>query len=162
MILSPNRAEIGIAITRGKADLFGEGGVIPRQCVKRALIEADEVDFIDGDDHVPDSEQRADERMPPRLDQDALASVNQHDCELGVRGAGCHVAGVLLMARRIGHDEGAPRGGKETVGDVNGDALLTLGLQSVDQKREIDILAGRAVARGILDQARHLVVEDQF
>ena len=31
------------------------------------------------------------------------------------------------------------------VGDVDGDALLALGLEAVDQQREIDVLAGGAV-----------------
>ena len=52
---------------------------------------------------------------------------------------GRHVAGVLLVARRVGDDELALVGGEEAVGDVDGDALLALGFQPVDQKREIDI-----------------------
>ena len=34
---------------------------------------------------------------------------------------------------------------EEAVGDVDGDALLALGLEAVDQQREIDVVAGRAV-----------------
>ena len=123
---------------------------------------ADQVDLIDGDDDVPDAKQRTDQGMPPGLHQHALARIDQDDGELRVRGAGRHVAGVLLVPRRVGHDERALRGGEEPVGDVDGDALLALGLEPVDQEREVDVLAGRAVPRGILDQARHLVLEDEL
>ncbi len=43
--------------------------------------------------------------MAARLDQHALARVDQDDGEVGSRGAGDHVAGVLLVARGIGDDE---------------------------------------------------------
>jgi hypothetical protein len=48
------------------------------------------------------------------------------------------------VARRVGDDELALVGGEEAVGDVDGDALLALGLQAVDQQREVDVLALRA------------------
>ena len=57
---------------------------------------------------------------------------------VGGRGAGDHVARVLLVARRVGDDELALVGGEEAVGDVDGDALLALGRQAVDQQREVD------------------------
>jgi hypothetical protein len=40
---------------------------------------------------------------------------------------------------RVGHDESAPRRGKIAIGDVDGDALLALGLQAIEQQGEIDI-----------------------
>ena len=43
-----------------------------------------------------------------------------------IGGAGRHVAGVLLVARRVGDDEGALLGREIAVGDVDG-ALLALG-----------------------------------
>ena len=90
----------------------------------------------------------------------ALPRVDQHDGEIGGRGAGRHVAGVLLMAGRVGDDELAARGREEAVGDVDGDALLALGLQAVDQQREIDVLAGRAVRLRIALERGELVLED--
>ena len=83
--------------------------------------------------------------MAPRLRQHALARIDQHDGEVGGRGAGRHVARVLLMAGRVGDDELALRRREEAIGDIDGDALLALGLQPVDQQREIDVVAGRAV-----------------
>ena len=46
------------------------------------------------------------------------------------------------------------------VGDVDGDALLALGRQPVDQQREVESLALRAVPPAVGLQRRELVVED--
>ncbi len=100
--------------------------------------------------------------MPARLRQNALAGIDQHDREIGGGGAGRHVAGVLLMARRVGDDELALRRREKAVGDVDGDALLALGLQPVHQQREVDILAGRAVLFRIALKRGELVLEDQL
>ena len=100
--------------------------------------------------------------MPPGLGQNALARVDQDHGQLGVGGAGRHVAGVLLMAGRVGDDEFALVGGKEAVGDVDGDALLPLRLQPVHQQREIDILAGGAELLGILLQRGQRVLEQEL
>ena len=56
-----------------------------------------------------------------------------------VDGAGGHVAGVLLVAGRVGDDELALVGGEVAVGDVDGDALLALGLEAVGEQGEIDL-----------------------
>jgi hypothetical protein len=66
------------------------------------------------------------------------------------------------VAGGVGDDEGALGGREEAISDVDGDALLALGFKSVDQKREVEIFAGRAVARGILRQRRELILEDQL
>ena len=47
------------------------------------------------------------------------------------------------MARGVGDDELALLGGEEAVGDVDGDALLALGGQAVDQQREVELAAAR-------------------
>ena len=100
--------------------------------------------------------------MAAGLGQHALARIDQDDGEIGIGGAGRHVAGILLMARRVGDDEFALVGGEEAIGDVDGDALLPLGLQPVHQQREIDILAGGAEFLGILFQRRQRVLEQQL
>jgi len=100
--------------------------------------------------------------MAAGLGQNALARVNQDDGEVGVRRAGRHVAGILLMARRVGDDEFALVGGEEAVGDIDGDALFAFGFQPVHQKREIDILAGGAEFLGVFLQRRQGVLEQQL
>ena len=89
----------------------------------------------------PDAEQRDDEGVPARLRQQPLARIDQQDGEVGIRGARGHVAGILLVAGRVGDDEGAARRREIAVRDVDGDALLALGLEPVDEQREIDVIA---------------------
>ena len=51
-------------------------------------------------------------------------------------------------------------GGEEPVGDIDGDALLALGLKAVDQQGEVDLLALGAVAFRVGLERLELVVED--
>ena len=64
--------------------------------------------------------------------------------ELGGRGAGDHVAGVLDVAGGVGEDVGARRRREVAVGDVDGDALLALGPQAVGEQRQVGGVAARA------------------
>ena len=100
--------------------------------------------------------------MAAGLGQHPLARVYQNDGEIGIGRAGGHVAGILLMARCVGDDEFALVSGEKAISDVDGDALLALGLQPVDQQREVDILAGGAEFLGILFQGGQSVFEQQF
>ena len=90
--------------------------------------------------------------------EDQLAALEADSKKVGTQGQDIDFA--LLVAGRIGNDEAALGGGEEAVGDVDGDALLPLGLQSVDQQREVDVLALRAVALRIGFQRVQLVLED--
>jgi hypothetical protein len=87
----------------------------------------DQVHLVDRqhDVRMPSSER--DVAVAAGLRQHALARVDQDDREVGGGGAGDHVAGVLLVARRVGDDELALVGAEVAVGDVDGDALLALG-----------------------------------
>ena len=120
--------------------------------VEDLAIEIDEVHLVDGERELGDPEQLRDPRVPPRLHADAVARVDEQDRDVGGRGAGGHVARVLLVPRRVGQDELAPRGREVPVRDVDRDALLALGLQAVGEQREVD-RPGRAVLRRLLDRA---------
>jgi len=65
----------------------------------------------------------------------------------------------LLVPGRIGDDKGTPRRGEETVGDVDGDALLALGFQAVDQQCEVDVVALSADLLAVAFQGVELVVK---
>jgi hypothetical protein len=65
------------------------------------------------------------------------------------------------MTRRVGDDEAPRRGGKEAVGDVDGDALLSLGLQAIDQERKVEARPLRAELARISFQGSRLVFEDR-
>ena len=129
---------------------------------EHALVERDEVDLVDRQHDMTDAEQRGDDRVPVGLGQQALARVDQQDRQIGVRGAGRHVAGVLLVSGRVGDDERTPRRGEIAVGDVDGDALFALGLEAVDEQREIDLLPDRAVLLRITFERGELILEDQL
>ena len=80
--------------------------------------------------------------------------VDQDHGGVGGAGAGHHVAGVLLVARRVGDDELALRGREVAVGDVDRDALLALGLEAVGEQRQVDRVAPRRRARSQRAPAR--------
>ena len=164
------RAGDVVAVARGhgyrrdrlEAEALGELRVVGRNALEHRLVEADQVDLVHRDHDMPDAQERGDDGMAARLRQDALARVHQHDRKVGGRGAGRHVARVLLMTRRVGDDELALRGREEAVGNVDRDALLALRLETIDQQREIDVVAGRAVLAGIGGKRGELVLEDQL
>ena len=90
-----------------------------------------------------------------------FARVDQKHGELGVRGARHHIARVLLMAWRVRDHEGALSGREITIGDVDGDALLALRFQPVDEQGIIDLLVGPVFA-AVARERRHLVIEHQL
>jgi hypothetical protein len=92
----------------------------------------------------------------------ALAGIDQDQGEVGVGRASGHVAGVLLVAWGIGDDELALVGRKEPIGHVDGDALLALGGEAVDQQREIDAFIAGVPVAAFLAERGELVVEDQL
>src|SRR5690606_4201847 len=111
---------------------------------------------------VADAEQRGDDGMATRLRQHALARIDQYNGEIGRRGAGSHVARILLVAWRVGDDELALGSGEEAVSDVDRDALLALRFQPVDQRREIDVLTCRPMFARIALERGKLILEDQL
>ena len=137
-------------------------GSPPRSRANTSRRIVDQVHLVDRQHDVPDAEQRDQVAVPPGLRQHALAGVDQDDREVGGRRARHHVAGVLLVAGRVGDDELAPVGGEEPVGDVDGDPLLALGLQAVEQQRVVDLVAAGADLLRVRLQRRQLVLEDHL
>ena len=86
-------------------ELVGERAVLALDLVEPLLRVVDEVHLVDGHRDVADAEQRDEEAVPARLREDALARVEEDDGAVGGRGAGDHVARVLLVAGRVGDDE---------------------------------------------------------
>ncbi len=120
---------------------------------ERGLREADEIHLIDHEQHPADAEQRRNAGVAIGLDGDAVAGIDQDQCDLGTGGAGRHVAGVLFVAGRIGHQEGAAWRGEIAIGHVDGDALLALGLEPVEQERVVELVPGAAeFSRPVLER----------
>ena len=166
--LSPNSAESGTAWTSTMPKPLARETNSATMPVERPLVPVDEVHLVDRERHVADPEQPGDREVPAGLLDDAVAGVDEDQRELGGRGAGDHVAGVLDVARGVGEDVG-PGGGREVpVGDVDGDALLALGAQAVGEQRQVgrveapvaaDALDGRELVRehrlGVVEQPAH-------
>jgi 3'(2'), 5'-bisphosphate nucleotidase len=139
-----------------------EGGPVADDAVEGRLVEADQVDLVHRQHHMPDAEQRTDEGVPLGLRQDPLPRIAEDDGEVGVAGAGRHVAGVLLVPRRVGDDEAALRRAEESIRDVDGDALLALGFQAIHQQGEVHVLAHGAMLAAVLGDGRQGVFHDQL
>ena len=150
------------ALHRRDADGGGQLAVARDDVVEHRPVVVDQVHLVHRQQHVPDAEQRDDVAVAARLRQQSLARVDQHDRQVGGGGAGGHVARVLLVARAVGDDELALVRAEVAVGDVDRDALLALGGQAVDQQREVDLVALRAVADAVLLERGQLVVEQQL
>ena len=95
--------------------------------------------------------------MPASLRQHAEPRVHQDDRRVGRGRARSHVSRVLRMARRVGEDELPPPGLEVAIGNVDGDALLALGLEAVGEEREVDGVSVPGRAADLLD----LVVEER-
>ena len=141
VMLSPRSADSGMHVMSVEADLSGEGSVVGLDRVEHLLGVVDEVELVDRHHDVADPEERHQEAVPAGLGEHALAGVDEDHRRVGGGRAGDHVAGVLLVARGVGHDELAVLGGEEPVGDVDGDALLALGREAVDEQGEVELAA---------------------
>jgi hypothetical protein len=107
---------------------------------------------------VGDPQQRGDHRVAAGLLEHTAAGVDQDQGHVGGRGAGDHVARVLLVARGVGQHELAARRVEVAVGHVDRDPLLALGAQAVGQEGEVHVGVA-ALAAGALE-VLELVLED--
>ena len=108
--------------------------------------------MFDAHHDVLDSEQRRYVRVSAGLGDNAAARVDQHQRDVRGRRAGEHVAGVALVARGIREDERSPRRREEPVSDVDRDALLALGTQTVGDRGKIQRSPSRDIVEVIGEQ----------
>ena len=114
--------------------LARQAGEVVADRVVDAAIEIEQVHLVDGQDEARDAEHVRDARVAPCLLLDAVARVDQQDGDVRRRGAGRHVARVLLVTGRVGEDEFATCRREIAIGDVDCDALLPLRLQPVGEE----------------------------
>ncbi len=142
-----------------EAEAQGELAEVGLDRAKALLRPVDEVHLVDGEDDALHADDVEDRRVAPRLPLHAVAGVDQHDGDVGVRGAARHVARVLLVAWAVDDDEAARLGVEVAPGDVDGDALLALGDEAVDEQAEIGMRAAAGGAAGALQRLALVVVE---
>ncbi|MNS08655.1 hypothetical protein D3C72_401210 [compost metagenome] len=123
-----------------QADLCGEGAILGFDALEHRLGVVHQVELVDRHHHLADAQQRHQVTVPAGLGQQALAGVDEDHRQVGGGRAGDHVAGVLFVAGGVGDDELALVGGKEAISHIDGDALLALGAQAVDQQGEIQFV----------------------
>ncbi len=144
--LSPETAATGMATASQKPKRHGERAEVSFDLLEALLGPVGEIHLVDGEDDALHTDEIEDGGVAARLRLDAVAGVDQHDGDVGVRSAGGHVARVLLMAGAVDDDEAAVVGVEIAPGDVDGDALLALGDEAVHEQAEIRIAAVDALA----------------
>ena len=109
-----------------------------------------------------DADERDQIAMASRLGQNTLPGIDQDDGHVRRRRPGNHVAGVLLVARRVGNDKLALVGREKAVRDVDRDSLLALGGQAVEEQREVEFAIARTLSFRIRLQRCELIVVEQL
>jgi len=143
----------------GKAEWDGELLVVAADRLELLLVEIDQVHLVDRQDDMADADQGDQVAVSPRLGEEPLAGIDQDDRHLGGGCAGDHVAGILLVARGVGDDELALVGGEVAVGHVDGDPLLPLRLQAVQEEGIVDGSPLGADPLAVRLQGRQLILE---
>ena len=100
--------------------------------------------------------------MPPRLDQHALARVDQDHGQVRRARPGDHVAGILFVSGTIRDDELALLGIEEAIGDVDGNALFALCRKPVNQQGKVNFLPLGALLLAVIFQRGKLILEDHL
>ncbi len=101
---------------------------------------------------MADTERAGDQRVTPGLLGQPRLRIDQYESEIGGRGAGRHIAGVLLMAGRVGDNEFALLGREKPIGEINSDLLLSFSRQPVEQQRKIEFIVSATMVTGVLTQ----------
>jgi hypothetical protein len=143
-------------------DAAGEVAVLVLDRREHLVRVVHQVHLVDRHDHTLDAEQRHQEAVAAGLGEHPFAGIDQDHRDIGGRRARHHVARVLLVARRVGHDELAVLGGEVPIGHVDRDALLALGRQPVEQQREVEIATLRADLGRVGLERGEVILEHQM
>ncbi len=140
-------ARDAVAVARGDRD--DGGGRQPQAFEMRAdlmgdlaearRIEADAVHLVDHHRHLPHAEQMQEIAVAPRLVAHALARVDEEKRGVGLRRAGDHVAQKLRMTGRVDQHDIARARAQMDLARVDGDALVALRLQRIEQERPLEL-----------------------
>ena len=106
--------------------------------MKRVGAEIDAVHLVDDDRDLLDAEQMQQIAVPPGLVAHAFERVDDQHRAVGLRGAGDHVAQEFGVAGRVDQHDVARAGAEADLRGVDGDALVALGLQRVEQERPFE------------------------
>ena len=102
---------------------------------------ARQVHLVDGEHEIPDPHQGADPGVTAGLDEHALRRVHQDHRQIRERRPHRHVPRVLLVSRRVRHDEAPRLRGEVAVGHVDRDALLPFRHEAVQEEGVVHLPA---------------------
>ena len=102
--LSPFSAEIGITVHEVMPSRWASASMLVDDALVGGAVPLDEVHLVGADDQLVDTEQRRDADVSAGLLAQAGGRVDQDEREVGRRGPGGHVAGVLDVAGAVGDD----------------------------------------------------------
>ena len=100
--------------------------------------------------------------MAARLHQHSRARIHQQHGGVGGACPCDHVARVLLVTRRVGHNTFSLVCAEESISHINGYALFTFRGKTVHQQRKVNLLALCSVLVGFFFQRRHLIFKQQM
>jgi hypothetical protein len=127
----------------GHVEPGGGGAHQAGDLLEGGVLVSDEVHLVHGDDDGLDPHESADGEVPMGLGADASRRIDHEDGDIAVRRGDRHVARVLLVSGRVCDQDAAAVGQVHVpIGDVDGDALLALGLQSVGEQGVVDVAHG--------------------
>jgi hypothetical protein len=116
------------------SDLFEECGVFFAHAGEDFFGEPDEIHFVDGDDDLFDSEEGEQVAVASTLFLDAFICSDEKDGGIGAGGTGDHVLEELFMTWRVDDDVGASVRSELDLGGVDGDVLLLLFEEGVEEE----------------------------
>ena len=104
----------------------------------RPRIEAHAIHLVDRDRDLTHAQQVQEIAVPARLVAHAFGRVDDQQGGIGLRGAGDHVAQELGVSGRVDQHDVARGRAQPDLAGIDGDALVALGLQGVEQKRPFE------------------------
>ncbi len=113
-------------------------GDLAADLVEARCAEIDAVHLVDDDRDLPDAEQMQQIAVPAGLVAHAFQRVDDQHRAIGLRGAGDHVAQEFGVAGRVDQHDVARAGAEADLRGVDGDALVALGLQRIEQERPFE------------------------
>jgi hypothetical protein len=107
----------------------------------------DPVHLVDDDGDMLDAEQMQQIAVTPGLVAHAFQRVDDQQRGIGLRGAGDHVAQELGVTGGVDHHHVARVGAETDLRGVDGDTLVALGLQGIEQERPFERHAAAGACR---------------
>lgn len=100
--------------------------------------EVDAIHLVDDDRDLLHAKQMQEIAVPPGLVAHAFERVDDQHRAVGLRGTGDHVAQEFGVAGRVDQHDVARIGAESDLRGVDGDALVALGLQRIEQERPFE------------------------